>query len=205
MKGILFDIGNVIHPETWDKSASILGLSTNEFKTNFTKDRENYDDLYQKGIISFDAFASFVLKNSNIEITEEKKKLFSKAMTHLWGSPNIEVIKIIKNIKPIIKKAIISNCVPELEILAHSFDNTELGYLPFFGANVYLSHLVGARKPEEKIYLLAVKGLNLKPEDCLFIDDKEKYTLAAQKAGLHGLVYENPSQLEQTLRKYELI
>ncbi len=206
IKGIIFDIGNVIQPESeLDKSAKIMGVSTDTFEFAFMKDRKNNLDLYQIGEISSEKFAFFVLENIGLENSEENKRLFTRAIANRWEEPKFEVIQIIKTVKPKIKKAILSNCLPELEKYANSFNGTKLGYLPLFGKHAYLSHLINARKPEEKAYLSVTNGLELISEECLFIDDKEKYVIAAQKEGLHGLVYENPSQLEQALRKYLVI
>ena len=49
----------------------------------------------------------------------------------------------------------------------------------------YLSHEIGMRKPDAAIFEYVLEQHDLKPDDCLFIDDTEENTLAASKLGFH--------------------
>jgi putative hydrolase of the HAD superfamily len=68
---------------------------------------------------------------------------------------------------------------------------------------VVISGEVGMRKPEERIFKLAAQLLDLRPEECVFIDDIEANVLAAQAAGLVG-VHHRESELT-TARLSELL
>jgi FMN phosphatase YigB (HAD superfamily) len=59
--------------------------------------------------------------------------------------------------------------------------------LNFFGNNLMLSYKLGAVKPEEESYQRALAEFSLKPEDCLFIDDKLDNIIAAEKSGIRGI------------------
>jgi len=56
-------------------------------------------------------------------------------------------------------------------------------------------------KPDAGIFLEAVKRLNVKPGQCVFIDDKPEYAAAAEKVGMHGIVFTSVAQLETDLEK----
>ncbi|APG58973.1 HAD family hydrolase [Christiangramia salexigens] len=49
----------------------------------------------------------------------------------------------------------------------------------------YLSHEIGMRKPEPEIYKYVIGQHDLKPENCLFIDDTQENTESADKLGFH--------------------
>ena len=49
----------------------------------------------------------------------------------------------------------------------------------------YLSHEIQLRKPNADIYEFVLKENNLKPEECLFIDDTKENTDTANKLGIH--------------------
>ena len=59
----------------------------------------------------------------------------------------------------------------------------ELEVAPFFDT-MALSCELGVTKPERAIYMAAVEGLGVKPEECVFVDDVPPYVQAARKLGM---------------------
>ena len=57
-----------------------------------------------------------------------------------------------------------------------------------------LSYEEKLNKPELDFYVLAVKRLKIKPEECIFIDDKEKNLPPAKNIGMKTILFENPKQ-----------
>lgn len=45
------------------------------------------------------------------------------------------------------------------------------------------------RKPDEHIYRLTIEKLAVKPEECLYIDDRRGYLEAARKVGMHTILF----------------
>ncbi|MDO4190337.1 MAG: HAD family phosphatase [Bacteroidales bacterium] len=56
-------------------------------------------------------------------------------------------------------------------------------------------------KPEKKIYLRLFEKYDLKPEECLFADDKMVNIDASRQVGMDGIVFENTTQYERELRQ----
>ncbi len=52
----------------------------------------------------------------------------------------------------------------------------------------------GTRKPEPRIYELVLERLNLRPEDCAFVDDLEVNVKAARELGFHGVHFRDAEQ-----------
>ncbi len=62
------------------------------------------------------------------------------------------------------------------------------------------SAYVGLRKPDPEIYELALQGLGLPAEACLFVDDLERNCDAAREMGMHAVVYRDPEQATAEIR-----
>jgi 2-haloacid dehalogenase len=60
-------------------------------------------------------------------------------------------------------------------------------------------------KPDKQIYYLLLDRYNLKAENTIFIDDNINNVRIAEQIGLHGIHYENSSQLETRLSSLNLI
>lgn len=56
-------------------------------------------------------------------------------------------------------------------------------------------------KPEPGIYQCLFERFNLKPEECVFADDKEENVEASRKEGMPAIVFKNTEQFEAELRK----
>ncbi len=74
----------------------------------------------------------------------------------------------------------------------------------------YFSAIVGGEeikkgKPAPDIFLKAANRLNVKPADCLVIEDSKNGVLAAKAAGMKCVAYKNPNSGNQNLEKADLI
>ena len=70
--------------------------------------------------------------------------------------------------------------------------------------NSHFSHIVesnklGKLKPSKTFFEKALKIIKAKPEECLFIDDKEENCKGARKIGIKSITFKNPKQLKNEL------
>jgi HAD superfamily hydrolase (TIGR01509 family) len=70
--------------------------------------------------------------------------------------------------------------------------------LPLFDS-VTLSFVVKEMKPGAKIYLDAVGKLEVRPEECAYIDDIEAYAEGARRLGMQGIRYLSHTALLKSL------
>ena len=68
-------------------------------------------------------------------------------------------------------------------------------YMPW----TFVSWNTGVRKPDSGAYLGPVGVLGIEAQDAIFIDDRQSNVLAAERAGLLGIVFENVPQLRADL------
>jgi putative hydrolase of the HAD superfamily len=72
-----------------------------------------------------------------------------------------------------------------------------------FETGVY-SHQVGVRKPDKRIYHAVLKKLNLNPEECVFVDDKESSLKPALEFGMKTILFTSTEDTEKALKKLGL-
>jgi putative hydrolase of the HAD superfamily len=65
----------------------------------------------------------------------------------------------------------------------------------------FSSCYLGLRKPERKIYQVALDVLQRDPEETVFIDDREENVAAAVSLGIHGIRYEGSARLVEELAR----
>jgi putative hydrolase of the HAD superfamily len=63
------------------------------------------------------------------------------------------------------------------------------------------SAFVGVRKPDPEIYELALSGLGVAGDECLFIDDLERNCVAARAFGMRTVTYRDPDQAVAEIRE----
>lgn len=56
-------------------------------------------------------------------------------------------------------------------------------------------------KPEPEIYHRLFQKFNLKPEECIFTDDRSENIKGGRRLGMNGIVFQNAKQYEKELRE----
>jgi putative hydrolase of the HAD superfamily len=79
-----------------------------------------------------------------------------------------------------------------------------LGIYHYFD-RLFLSCQLGMRKPHKRIYRYALKHLKVRPEQVLFIDDKEANVAAARELGMNTIRFTGDATLFGELRRLDLL
>ena len=110
--------------------------------------------------------------------------------------PRSEAVEILSALKQKgYKTGLISDCSSNTPIL---WENT--GLKPFFEVAVF-SCAVGIKKPDPRIYRLALEQLGVKSQDCLYIGDGSSNELTgALKVRMHPVWIRIPEEREDNLR-----
>jgi FMN phosphatase YigB (HAD superfamily) len=102
------------------------------------------------------------------------------------------------------------------DLIAHELrPHYKLGLLSNAGANwldqlftpdqvglfdaVALSYQTGFVKPDPRAYQTIADRLGVEPDECIFIDDQERYCTAAREQGMQAIVYRSLEQLQAEL------
>ena len=87
----------------------------------------------------------------------------------------------------------------EFVLLSNDVSEWSAYITKFHGLDKYFSHKivsgdVKCRKPEKKIYEIALERSGKKPEECLFIDNSAKNLLVAQELGIKPVMYDRDKE-----------
>ncbi|MCK4905270.1 HAD family phosphatase [bacterium] len=84
--------------------------------------------------------------------------------------------------------------------------NTEMPMVNFFREKKYsffdltvFSCVEGVTKPDKKIYEITLDRLKIKPQEAVFIDDKEENILSGKDLGINTILFKNPQQFKKEL------
>jgi epoxide hydrolase-like predicted phosphatase len=112
---------------------------------------------------------------------------------------NGTMVILVRRLRRRFRIGLLSNATPYLEVL---IEQNRLAYLFDIIVN---SARVGLRKPDPEIYRLTVARLEPEPQQCLFVDDKERNTEVAQALGLKAVVFRSAANLERQLRDQHVL
>lgn len=179
---IIFDCFGVLTQDGW--TTVLKKFATDE-------NREQLSDLNKtvdKGLISFNEFVTSV--SDLCGATKDE------LLTYLVNSyyPEEEMFEYIRQLKKQYKIGLISNISAPIE-----------QYLPTAPVELFdeqtLSYQAGVIKPAKEIFQMHLAKTGVKPEEAVFIDDREVNAEGAKSAGLHGIWYKNLKQLKEELEK----
>ncbi|MFE6888247.1 HAD-IA family hydrolase [Streptomyces sp. NPDC057694] len=111
-------------------------------------------------------------------------------MADLWaeylGTPNVELIDYVRGLRGSCRLGILSNSfvgARERETSLYQFDELV--------EQIVYSHEIGIEKPDLRAFEAAFASLDVRPENCLFIDDVAVNVQAAQAAGMQAHLFED--------------
>ncbi|MFH0943313.1 MAG: HAD family phosphatase [Candidatus Beckwithbacteria bacterium] len=193
IKAVVFDIGGVLceWKEICRKFAKESGIEAGRFLEVFTKlslDPVTGSDL---GRISLDEF--FEKLSSDLGVAEKAKDWRKR---FVLGYKRIEpTYKLVEELKGKFKLAILTNAKIGL------WDEWKEGKLRENFEVIVDSSEEHVIKPDERIFQILLDRLKLKSEECLFIDDDEKNTQAAEKLGFRTVHFTNVAEGVKLIRK----
>jgi putative hydrolase of the HAD superfamily len=71
--------------------------------------------------------------------------------------------------------------------------------------DIVTSYSVGARKTNPKIFKIALKRLGISPKEAIFTDNRAWNLVAPKRLGITSILYKNPKQFIQELKKLKVI
>ncbi|OGK62125.1 hypothetical protein A2334_04685 [Candidatus Roizmanbacteria bacterium RIFOXYB2_FULL_38_10] len=193
----LFDLGGVLFTNGTKKFIRELSLSyripENEVKEVIDGEIGSF---YRESKITRDEFWRLVIERLHLK---ESANILEKQ----W----IDGYEIIPDTKLIITKLskkynlyyLSDNVKERVDTLDKKFN-----FLKLFKGGIF-SHEVGVRKPNPKIYEFALNKSNAKPEQTVFIDDKQIMLEPAKLSGINTILFTTPKELEKYLLEQNLI
>jgi len=196
---ILWDVGGVLLTNGWDHTERVAVLQ------HFGLDREPFEerhelanDAWEKGLMTAEQYllqtvfyqprpftpAAFLeqMKDQSLLLPHSAMRI----LQDLAASEEVEL-------------ALLNNEARELN--DYRIERFELGrYLDVFLSSCYL----GLRKPDPRIFDLALDVLQRDAEEVAFIDDRPGNCEAAEALGIHAICYHDEAQCVQALERLGL-
>ncbi len=195
---IFFDVGGVCLTNGWDQVSR--EKSAKRFSLDYEVMEKRHAPVFkkfEKGKLSLDDYLN--------EVVFFGKRNFSKkdfiGFMNSQSKPINSTLKILEKLSTNRKYrfATINNESREL----NKFRINKFGldkYFTCFCSSCYL----GARKPEPEIFYKALHILHKKPDECLFIDDREENFQSAMAFGLKAILLNDPKVLVEKLNEFDI-
>ncbi len=180
IKEIIFDCFGVLTQDGWS-------VFLQKYATDETVEELRYlNKSVDSGQISFDVFVHEICAITNTSKAE--------AVTILVNSyhPELKIFELIKDLKQNYKIGLISNISSPIT-----------DYLPTAPMDLFdeqtLSYQAGVAKPSPEIFELHLRKTGTKPEETVFVDDREMNCESAKALGIKAIWYQNLEQLKKDL------
>jgi putative hydrolase of the HAD superfamily len=197
LRAVIFDYGEVLSkPQNQSIHRELVettGLPLEVFETRYWANRLDYD----AAILNGRTYWKKVAREAGTEFTPQQIQRLIALDSRMWMDINEPMLSWALELQRFgLRIGILSNMGEDvLRGMRQDFP-----WLQKFDALVWSCEL-GIVKPDLAIYRLAVQRLGVRPEETLFIDNLEVNVVAAERAGLHSLVYKDIWQLSRDLRR----
>lgn len=193
IRALFWDVGGVVLTNAWDhherdQAIQRFGLDQPDFEARHQQTVERFE----QGRISLDGYLDETVFYCPRPFTRED---FTRFMFSL-SQPKDEVLALARSLSRQYLMATINNESRELnQFRIRTFRLAE-------AFQVFVSScFVGVRKPDERIFQIALDLTQQSPGQCLFLDDRPLNVDAARRVGMGGVLVENPAQLKQALKQ----
>lgn len=192
---IIFDIGNVLADFTWKEHFESFGYDDEMVQRIAAATVMNRKwNEFDRGVLSDQEIIESFIKNDP-EIEEDIRKVLADIKTIV--KRNDYAIPWIKDLKGKGYRCLyLSNFSRKAEVeCAHALD-----FIPYLDGGI-LSYQDQVIKPMPEIYQILIERYDLKPEECVFMDDTLPNLEGAEKFGIHTIHFQNQAQAIEELRK----
>ena len=194
---IVFDLGGVIieNPKIPLRlyCADNLGVNPDELGPLLDK----YISDFQIGLITENKFWELITSDLDISLPKENSLWQQAIKSAFIIYPEMEeLLKSLRNNN--YRIVMLSNTeMPVLQVIKNSKINS------FFDLRIF-SCIEQVAKPESEIYNRLLTVCNSKPEELIFIDDREENVISAEIMGIYSIHFKGYDQLISNFHKYGL-
>ena len=196
IKALIFDLGNVVFnvdmdliPIHWAENS---GIPLEKIKNYFEKDK-NFDK-FERGDLTEEEFREITNKNFGMNLNE---KDFDEGLTALYLDETDDINFLLKELKKNYRIIALSNTnIIHKRVWREKYKDTMDQF-----EKIFSSHEINTRKPESEPYLIALDYLKMKPEEVIFLDDKEENIEPAKTLGMKTITVKSPIQMRKELNE----
>lgn len=195
IRNIIFDVGNVLVEYSWERMLQALHITGEAYDAvaKATALSPMWNELDRSFLSDEEILQGFI---NNAPEYEREIRLVWDNIPESIHCYDYSVEWVRKFRKKGYKTYILSNYSKR----GYEVTKQELPFVADMDG-VLFSYEVKLVKPEPEIYQTLLEKFQLKPEECVFLDDNEKNIVAAREAGIHAIHFKNKEQAEEELEK----
>jgi putative hydrolase of the HAD superfamily len=195
ISAVILDYGEVLchrpSEEEFDRLAKVFAAEKNLFQALWDKNRGAFD----RGDLTGEAYWTALAEDAGAAIDGVQLHQVCRWDVEMWGKVNRQMVDWLRRLRQGgIKTGLLSNMhTAMITHLRENFDWLDLFDFKTFSAEV------GLIKPDAAIYEHTLRGLGARPEDTLFVDDREINVKAARDLGIRAVRFQSVEQLRTDL------
>jgi putative hydrolase of the HAD superfamily len=192
IRTLFWDVGGVLLTNAWDHEERDRAVDKFQLqKTDFEARHKEVVPSFEQGQVTLDQYLDRTIFYQPRKFNKDdlKKYMFS------LSQPKAEVLEFARALAGKHLMATINNESREL----NEYRIRQFGLAQIFDLFVS-SCYVGLRKPDEKIYRLALDLIQKAPDECCFIDDRPANIEGAANVGMRTVLMRDPAQLKKDMQ-----
>lgn len=192
IRSLFWDVGGVLLTNAWDheerdRAAQKFQLQKADFETR----HKEVVTPFEEGKITLDQYLERTVFYQPRTFSKDEFKSYMFSLS----KPKTEVLEFARALAGKCLMATINNESREM----NDYRIKQFGLAQIFDLFVS-SCYVGMRKPDEKIYRVALDVIQKAPDECCFIDDRPPNIEGAAKVGMQTVLMRDPLQLKRDLQ-----
>jgi putative hydrolase of the HAD superfamily len=187
------DVGGVLLTNGWDRGSRRKAVE------KFRLDAEEFEDrhelvasAFEKGQLALDEYLERTIFYRSRDFTRQEFKDFMLAQSEPYAE-TLDLMERLARAKRYVM-ATLNNESLELNLYRIGRFGLRRHFTVFFS-----SCFLGAKKPDEAIYRLALQMTQRAPEECVFVDDRALNLECARALGIRTILFQSAAQLEREL------
>lgn len=196
IKNIVFDVGKVLVSYEPDAYMDSLGLSAErKARINVAMFENPLWDASDQGLGTPEELLEKFMANDP-ELSGEIRKIYETVGNTVERMPY--ALSWIKEMKELGYRVYILSNYSENML---NQTREKLAFLPLMDGVVF-SYRIRRLKPDPEIYRYLFETFSLKPEECVFLDDRPENIEGARNAGMQGILFRDYDSARQELDKF---
>jgi putative hydrolase of the HAD superfamily len=192
VRALFWDVGGVLLTNAWDHLERDLAIERFGLdKVEFESRHKELANRFEEGKLSLEHYLEQTVfyEPRSFAVEDFKRFMFS------LSKPKSETLEVARELAGKYPMATINNESRELN--QYRIETFRLiDYFDLFVSSCF----VGIRKPDERIYRLAIDLTQHAAQECCFIDDRQVNIDGARKVGMQAILLRNAPQLRNDLR-----
>ncbi len=194
IRALFWDVGGVLLSNAWDHTERDVAvehflLSKPEFEAR----HKELVTAFEEGKLSLDDYLERTVFHQPRTFSREEFKQFMFSLSR----PKPQSLELARNLASTCKYAMGTINNESRDLNQYRIQKFELAEI----FDIFVSScFVGMRKPDVRIYRMALELTQHSPEECVFIDDRQENLSGAEKVGIRGVLMKDAPQLRRDLQ-----